>query len=249
MGCRAAWVLILSLAAPSVLAQETPPTYIFATYYRCNQATEQRADALFKETVAPTYKKEVAAGRIGAYGWATHWLGGEWRRLEYTTGRDLDKMVDARQALIESLLKNQRQAADEFSSICPSHDDYVWVSVVSSQPPDAIAASRTAVANSTYFECDVSREEEADEIVKSAYAPILNEHVREGKIVSWNWLRHMMGGKYRRILVFDGTDHKSVLNYWSSLAGRLSAAHPRQSERFSSICSAHTDYVWDIPKD
>ncbi len=249
MYCRAVWGLVLCLAAPSVLGQEAPTTYVFGTYYRCNEALEDRADALFKETAAPLYKKEVAAGRIGAYGWGKHWLGGEWRRLEYSTGRDLDKMVDARQAVIDGLLKDQRKATDEFSTICSSHDDYIWASVVSSQAPDAIAASRAAVASSTYFQCDASREEEADEIVKAAYAPILNQHVKEGKIVSWNWMRHVMGGEYRRILVFDGKDHKSVLGYWSALANGLSAAHPRQADRFSSICSSHTDYVWEIPKD
>jgi hypothetical protein len=102
---------------------------------------------------------------------------------------------------------------------------------------------------STYFECDPSREGEADEIVKSAYAPVLNQHVKDGKIVSWNWLQHVSGGEYRRILVLDGKDHKSALTYWSALSGALEKAHPELSRRFSSICSSHTDYVWDIPQN
>jgi hypothetical protein len=241
--------LAACLAAPLVTAQDAPTTYVFGTYYRCSEATEERADAIFKETVAPILQKEVAAGRISTYGWATHWHGGEWRRLEYTTGTDMAKMVDSRQAVIDTLTKEKRQAIEEFSSICPSHDDYLWSPVASSQAPGAVARDRAAVAMSTYFECDQGEEDEADEIVKSAYAPILNQHVKEGKIVSWNWMQHLSGGKYRRILVFDGTDHKSILAYWGTLSPALEKAHPDKSKRFSSICSSHTDYVWNIPKN
>jgi hypothetical protein len=90
-----------------------------------------------------------AAGRIAAYGWATHWHGGEWRRLEYTTGTDMGKMVDSRRAVIDTLMKDNRKAMEEFSGICSSHDDYLWSSVATSQAPDAVGRDRAAVAMSS----------------------------------------------------------------------------------------------------
>lgn len=68
----------------------------------------------------------------------------------------------------------------------------------------------------------------------------------EKKIASWNWLEHRMGGKYRRLLVLDGADHKSMLKYWGVLAPALAAAQPNLSRRFNQICSSHTDYIWDM---
>ena len=232
------------LAVPLVSAQDTE-TYSFATYYRCDQATETRADEIYKETVEPLIQKQVEAGRLRTHGWARHWVGGEWRRLEYLVATDLAALVDAREAIIEELIGTHSKAADEFSSICPSHDDYIWSSVASSQAPGEVAQERSNVVMSTYFQCD-SREKEADAIMKTAFAPVLSAHVKEGKIAAWNWLEHLAGGKYRRLLVFDGADHKSILEYWNTLDQALQDAQPELAQRFTDICHSHTDYVWDI---
>ena len=82
--------------------------------------------------------------------------------------------------------------------------------------------------------------------MKTAFAPVLNAHVKEGKIASWNWLRHVAGGEYRRLLVIDGTDHAALLEYWNTMDQALEESQPELSRRFNEICSSHTDYVWDI---
>jgi hypothetical protein len=236
--------LAACLTAPVVSAQDVT-TYVIGTYYRCNQATETRADAIYKETVAPLVQKQIDAGHLVASGWARHWMGGEWRRLEYIGGTDLGAMIAARDAIIAEIRAAHAKADDEFMAICPSHDDYIWSSVASSQAPDAVARERSKVAMSTYFACN-SREKEADAIVKTAFAPILNAHIKEGKIAAWNWMEHLVGGKYRRILVFDGADHKSIVNYWNSLDEALQDAQPELARRFTDICHSHSDYIWDI---
>ena len=101
---------------------------------------------------------------------------------------------------------------------------------------------------STYFVCD-GREREADAIVKSVFAPVLNAHVEKGEITSWNWMQHFAGGKYRRILVLDGKDHASILEYWNVLDTALSDAEPDLTQRFFDICPTHTDYVWEMGTD
>jgi hypothetical protein len=240
--CAVAFAVgLISGAAP---AQEVT-TYVLGTYYRCNQATENRADAIYKETVAPLVQKQIDAGNLVASGWGRHWLGGDWRRLEYVMGTDLAKMVDARQAIIAEMMGTQKKAGDEFDAICPSHDDYIWSSVASSQAPEAAGRERAKSAWSTYYVCD-SREKEADAIVKTAFAPVLNAQVKEGKISAWNWLEHFAGGKYRRLLVLDGADHKALLDYWNGLDKSLSDAQPELAQRFLDICDSHTDYVWDL---
>ena len=236
---------LLAFAAISAEAAD-PTSYTLATYYRCNEATEERADAIVKETIEPLLKKEVDAGRFTAFGWGKHWLGGEWRRVAYIIGTDLDKLLDGRQAYIDALMTQQKKAADEFGAICTSHDDYLWSAIASSQAPGDVARVRGAYGVSTYFECS-SQEDEADAILKAAYVPVLNQHVKEGKLVSWTWLRHMMGGKYRRALVLDSADYKSAIKYWGLLGPAIDQAAPTMSARFSDICHSHTDYVWELP--
>jgi len=236
--------LALAFAGP-LLAQDAPTMKIMATYYRCVQGDATRADALYKEHVLPFMKAEQAAGRVAGYGWGKHRSGSEWRRLEYVAGTDLDKLLDSRASLIKMAESPEHaKAMDELDRICPSHDDYVWGSKVSSQAPEAIVRTRAPFAMSTYYVCS-SREDEADAIVKTVFAPVLNQRVKDGKIASWNWMEHLMGDKYRRLLVLDGADEKALMNNWASLQGDLEKAAPEFSRRFGEICDSHSDYIWD----
>jgi len=237
--------LAACLAASAAGAQDSP-TFIAGTYYRCDMSSEDRADAIYKETIAPVVQKQVDTGKLIAAGYARHWMGGEWRRLEYIGAGSIAALVAARQAIIGELTEGPlAKAAREFDAICPSHDDYIWTSVASSQAPEAVARDRTKVAMSTYFVCD-SREQEADAIVKTAFSPVMNAHVKEGKIASWNWMRHVAGGEYRRILVIDAADHTSVLEYWNALTEALDEAQPALAQRFTDVCDSHSDYVWEM---
>jgi len=244
-GVRCLVVGATAMVAPALHAQETPSTFVMATYYRCVQGDASRADALYKEHVMPLVKAEQAAGRITGYGWQKHWSGGDWRRIEYVVGTDMDKMLDSRAAVIKAMeAPEHSKASDEFDRICSSHDDYVWGGQVGSQAAEAVGRVRSAFAMSTYFVCN-SHEKEADAIVKAVYAPVLNQRVKEGKIASWNWLEHMTGGKYRRLLVIDGPDAKTLVRNWATLDEALAKAAPELSQRFTDICDSHYDYIWE----
>jgi hypothetical protein len=234
-----------AMVAPALLAQDAPTPLVFATYYRCSQGDASRADALYKEHVLPAMQAEVAAGRITAFGWEKHWSGGEWRRLEYAIGTDMDKMIDSRDAIIKMMESPEHsKAMDEFDRICSSHDDYVWGGQTGSPSVEAVGKARSPFAMSTYYVCN-AREKEADAIVKTAFASVLNQRVKDGAIASWSWLEHMTGGKYRRALVMDGANPKALLHNWATLDEALEKAAPEMSKRFTEICDSHWDYVWE----
>jgi hypothetical protein len=234
-------VLTCAVLAAGQLAQaQDAPSFVMSTYYRCSSAKESQADAIFKESRAPLLEKQVKAGRLTGFGWNRHWLGGGWRRVEWVTGTSLEAMIDARNQYIADL-ESQQAKNEEFSAICGSHDDYIWQVGAQSAP----ATTPPAVSMSTYYQCE-SNEAEADGIFKAALQPVLNQHVKEGKIASWSWLQHMAGGVARRALVLRGTDHKAILGYWSTLDQLLEAANPELSRRFSTICFSHSDYVWNL---
>jgi hypothetical protein len=239
--------VVLSLAAASgVGAQDSPTAFVMATYYRCVQGDAARADALFNEHVTPVLKAEKAAGHITAFGWAKHREGGDWRRLEYMVGTDLDKMLGARDTLIKNMESPEHaKAMDEFDRVCASHDDYIWGSKAGSQAPDALARTRSPIGMTTYYECTAD-EDEADAIVKTAFAPVLNQSVKDGKIASWSWNEHLIGGKYRRMLVVDAASEAAALKHWADLQGALNKAAPEFTRRFGNICNSHSDYVWDL---
>jgi hypothetical protein len=195
--------------------------------------------------MTPLMQKQVDAGRISGFGWARHWAGGAWRRLNYMVGTDRDAIIDARAEYIQDLQDDHADEAREFNSICGSHDDYIWTSLVGSEPLSESIQDRPAAGFSSYMSCD-SREAEADEIMENVFAPILNSHVAAGHVNSWSWLQHSVGGWYRRALVMDGPDYKSILKYWDMMWEDLDAKQPELLREFSNICDSHADYVWDL---
>lgn len=241
-----ALLLLGGLALPSAAAaQEEPTGIIFGAYYRCDQSQEARADTLYQEIAAPAWQAKIDAGLITTAGWARHWAGGEWRRLGYVIGTDMDAVSQARQEYIEEVSSQHPKMVAEFNRICPSHDDYIWTVTASSQAPAEVGSERPSAGLTSYQVCD-HREAEADEIVQTAFAPIMNRHVEEGHINSWSWLSHFVGGEYRRALVLDATDYDAILDYWDMLFPALEAEHPELLRAFAAICHSHTDYIWDL---
>ena len=237
-------VSLIAVSAPLAPAQDATPV-AFGTYFRCSEATEARADEIYKELIEPAIEKQKEAGHLTAHGWGRHWMGGDWRRIGYIVAPDVGSLVAARNGYFEAITGENANALDEFNSICSSHDDYIWRAVTGSQQPAEVGTERAPVGMSTYFECGPA-EAEADAIVGAAFAAVMNKHVEEKKIGTWSWMRHMAGGEYRRALIFDGADHTSVLEYWGQLVAALNESHPFAWQRFREACPSHTDYVWDL---
>lgn len=236
-------VAVLTLSA-SARAQDAPRPFSMVTYYQCAQGDTDRADAIVKELMVPYLKAEQTAGRILGFGWNEHVEGGEWRRLLYVSGTSLDALADVRAGLgkLREAPQNVKAFA-EFGRACPSHDDYFWRSRVSSQAAGDVGRVRSAFAMSTYYVCDPN-ESEADGLVESVMAPVLNQRVKSGQIDSWNWMEHIFGGQYRRLLVIDGKDEKALLRNWDSMQADLQKASPELSRRMGAICHGHADYIW-----
>jgi hypothetical protein len=233
------------LLTPNLWAQDSP-SIAFGLYYRCDQALESRADEIVEQVFVPIYDKQLAAGNISAYGWAAHVMGGAWRRLSYMIGTDMGAMMDARAAIIEDLQTNHASALGELTGICPSHDDYIWTTVASSQPTAQLGQDRPDAGMTTYYACNAARETRADEIVQQVIGPEIQRHIDMGHLNSWSWIEHTIGGRWRRALVLDAADHKTILTMRQAIISALERNSADEMEEFTQICGAHTDYLWDL---
>lgn len=229
-----------SLVASAVMAQQAPPPFILATYYRCDYVKQARADTLYKQVIAPLLDKQVKAGNLTGYGFSSHRIGGVFRRLETWTAATLDKLIAAQDAYNAELDKTNPKAGAEFDSVCGSHDDYIWNRVVGSAATPG--APNPAFSYSRYLTCDISRENEANMIMETALAAMMNKHVEAGHIMGWGWFVHNMGGPIRRILNWSGKDVMAVLTAEDMISKDI-AAHPL-GNAFNAICNSHSDYVW-----
>ncbi len=233
--------LVLIAASSSAVAQdEQERTYSYATYYYCDASTQEKADEIVKKDYAPHYDAAVKKGDILAWGWLLHHTGGKWRRILYHAAPSLDALLDAQEAIGDAIDNKSASASENFSKICKSHDDYIWQRAAGSDP----GQSRGDAAFSVYFYCDIGTEGQADEIVKTVFAPIYDAHTGEGKLTSWGWLSHIVGGKYRRLATMTAADHKTLLAQRAAIIGKL--GDNELASTFNAICPSHQDYMWDV---
>lgn len=224
--------------------QEGPIGYAYVTYNYCKTSGQSRADDHVRDVEAPVYNKLVEEGAISGWGWLAHHTGGQWRRAFYFQNETVDGLLDALDTLQERMSALDEDEKVAVEDPCQSHDDYIWaVDLASGGTGD----SRADAGLSVYYICDEATEDRADELFESTYAPLLNKAVEDGKIASWSWLSHFIGGKYRRLQSITGADHKAIL---AARADLLEALYDEDEPNagaveFSEICGSHSDYMWD----
>jgi hypothetical protein len=96
----------------------------------------------------------------------------------------------------------------------------------------------------TYFYCNTSKEEKADEFVAKHSAPIYDAAVADGTINAWGWLRHHTGGKWRRIQYHTSNTVEGLLSAQETIGKRMDEAMGDSDEDMSRYCSGHDDYIW-----
>ena len=234
----------LALVSLASIAQEEegPAAYTYATYYYCDGGPLSRADELIAED-AERLNALVEDGTLLRWGWLAHHTGGKWQRLFYFQAKTMDELLDG-SAAIQSVDDQEEEAEDDgpaLNEICPSHDDYIW-----SVDNGTGGKQRGKAGFSVYHVCDVAREERADEIVDSHLAPIFNQMVEDGKLTSWGWSSHVVGGKYRKLQTMTAADMKSLLKARGEAIEALYGDDNEAGAELTEICGPHSDYLWNI---
>lgn len=235
----------LTFFAATTIAQDDdePKMFTYATYFYCNVNDQDKVDEIADRN-APLMDEQVDKGVISGWGWLAHHTGGQWRRIRYTTSDSLDGLLAAQDTINEAFEK--KYGADDpaneiMGAACPRHDDYIW-----QVENGTVGQERGEVGFSVYHICDINREERADEIVAEHIAPILNQFVEDGKLTSWGWLSHVVGGRVRRLQTMTAPDLSTLMQ---ARTDAISAIYDEDSEagaEFSEICGPHVDYIWNI---
>ncbi len=120
-----------TLGSPAAQGAPAPAGgYSYSRYMGCELAKEGYADLFMETAYAPMMNKHLAAGHITGWGWFTHNLGGNIRRILNWSGPDVMAVLNAEE-MISSDMANHAAYAD-FTAACNSHSDYVWRSEVTS---------------------------------------------------------------------------------------------------------------------
>lgn len=241
--CLTALALACCVSVAAAQEEPAPPKqFVYGTYFVCDMNEQWRVDEIYASVIAPVYDAAVQDGTITAWGWLAHHTGGQWRRVAYVMAPTLEGLLDAQAALVAGVEKKNANAQREIGRICGAHEDYIWRQVVGTSTEEG----RGKAGFSVYFDCDMTREDRADEIVETVLAPIYERYVEEGHLTSWGWLSHVVGGTWRRLATMTGKDHKAVLAARAKILEEIGEKQKAAGEEFSAICGSHADYMWNI---
>ena len=229
--------LLLSVSSHVLADHHAADRYAYSTYLYCDISKQQAADTAVLADYAPVYDDAVKAGSISQWGWLAHHTGGKWRRALYYVAPSVEALLTAQQQLAAKVKDN-----GAINKACGSHEDYIWKLETGSK-----SKTRGSAGLSVYMICSLAGEERADEIVAKHFAPIFNRHVGKGQLTSWGWATHVLGGKYRRLATMTAANYADLLKTREAILSSLfSDQGPREAAEFSTICTGHQDYLWDI---
>lgn len=233
-------LMILGFAATTQAQDQGAQTYVYGTYHVCDMAKQERSDEIFAQLDKGILDAAVADKTIASYGLYAHHTGGPWRRLSYTTAPSVQALLDAQKQLADKADATNKKLGQEYSTICNSHDDYIWHRIAGS----AGSASPGGVVFSTYYVCDGTRETQADALVEQVFAPMYDKMVADGKLNTWGWLEHIVGGKYRRVATMGAKDLKALMAARAEIVQAFT--DNAAGDAFTDICDSHTDYIWNV---
>jgi len=223
------------------IAQEDgPAAFSYSTYYVCDVATQSAMDEVVEKYEKPVFDKWVEDGKLIGWGYMSHFTGGRWRRVQFHVSPTLQGAVNTQATIFAEIYSDNPEAGAARGAACEGHDDYVWAVGQGSGG----ARDGDTVSLSAYYVCDAANESRADEIVEQHVGPMYDKLVEDGKLGSWGWLSHVLGGRYRRAAISTGESYESILAARGEIIRAL--ADDPLGKEFNSICSSHTDYLWDI---
>jgi hypothetical protein len=232
-------LLMLAIAGTAQAADTPAESYVYGTYLYCDVTRQERADEIFNTLYKPIFDAAVADGTITSYAYYAHNTGGKWRRGIFTVAPSIPALLAAEDKLYDQATKKNKKLDDEYGSICGSHEDYIWHSELG----NATTQMDGKAVFSTYYVCD-SREVQADALVKNVFAPMYDKLLADGKLTSWGYLEHIVGGHIRRIDTMTAKDIPSLMAARGEMVQMLTD-NPL-GDLFTEICDSHEDYIWEV---
>ena len=83
-------------------------------------------------------------------------------------------------------------------------------------------------------------------VFDSLSAPILNELVKEGKLLGWGQLTHAWGDEWNYNWYFVTENHRAFLDFWSEYINRLNKRFPGWPDKIRGLLTEHKDNMYSI---
>jgi len=110
-----------------------------------------------------------------------------------------------------------------------------------SQPP-----ARPGVIMVSSQKCAIDAPAKIDSISKLAFYPVLDEMVKEGRLINWGTLEHAWGDEWNFVIYYTATNNSAFFNAWNEVVRRLEQRRPQFLQEFARLCSEHRDNLYAV---
>lgn len=94
--------------------------------------------------------------------------------------------------------------------------------------------------------CAAQNVTKVNEFATQTFGPILDELVREGKLLGWGVLNHAWGDEWNWVLYYTAKDHTSFVSAFGEAIRRMNQRHPGAFDAILPLCSQHRDNIYSV---
>lgn len=94
--------------------------------------------------------------------------------------------------------------------------------------------------------CAIDAPAKIDSISKLAFYPVLDEMVKEGRLINWGTLAHDWGDEWNFVIYYTATSNPAFFSAWNEIVRRLEQRRPQFLEEFARLCSEHRDNLYAV---
>jgi hypothetical protein len=109
-----------------------------------------------------------------------------------------------------------------------------------SQPP------RPGVVVVSYNKCGLDKVGRLDSLSALAFYPVLDEVVREGRLLSWGVLTHDWGDEWNFVVYYTATNVNAFHSAWGEIVRRVRERRPNFMADFAPYCTEHKDNIYGV---
>lgn len=110
----------------------------------------------------------------------------------------------------------------------------------------AVQAPQPGVVVVSYNKCAVDAVGRVDSLAGLAFYPVLDELVREGRLLGWGALTHAWGDEWNYVLYYTATNEAAFHGAWSEAIRRTRQRRPTFMADFAPACTEHKDNIYGV---
>jgi hypothetical protein len=86
----------------------------------------------------------------------------------------------------------------------------------------------------------------ANALTDSLFGPVLDELVKDGKLLGWGQLMHAWGDEWNYNIYYTTESHQTFLDFWTEYINRLNKRFPGWASKTLGLIAEHKDNMYTI---